>query len=659
VCGIAGVYLPGPGSAPTRDELIAMASALRHRGPDEHGIYRDDRCGLAHARLSIIDLASGQQPMLDADREWVIAYNGEVFNYVELRDELRALGHRFVTRSDTEVVIAAYRQWGTDAFVRLNGQFAIALWNRRTRTLVLARDRLGVRPLYICRHGERIWFASEVKAIFAGDPTIPRALDPAGLAETFTFWTVVPPQSMFRGVEELRPGHVRIYSDDGVRDHCYWAPRFDAEFTGSLGDATEALRAALERATALRVLRADVPVGSYLSGGLDSSLISALAHRAIGHRLRTFSLRFTDGEYDETEYQRDMVTRLGSDHSEVMVSRADIAAAFPAVIRHTERPLLRTAPAPLYLLAQHVRDSGIKVVLTGEGADEMLAGYDLFREARVRRFWAREPKSQRRPLLLDRLYPYLARSPARARAMARAFFARDLDRPDAPEFAHMPRWRSAQALHRLFTPELRAGIAASGDPIARLLADLPAELPRWDPLARDQYVEIRTLLSGYLLSSQGDRMAMASSVEGRFPFLDADVIELAGSLPADYKLRVLDEKHVLKRVAADLVGPAIARRSKQPFRAPDALAFIGDPVPDWIGEVLSQRALVDAAVFDPAAVTALWAKCRASATQLSNADNMALVGVLSTQLLHQELVCARPGRDDRVTPETVIDRLAS
>lgn len=614
-----------------------MAGALFHRGPDEQGIYRDPHCGLAHTRLSIIDLAGGAQPMVDVEDELVIAYNGEVFNYIELRAELVANGARFRTSSDTEVVLQAYRAWGIRAVERFNGQFAFAIWDRANRRLVLARDRLGVRPLYLCEHAGGLAFASEVKAIFAGVPELPRALDPHGLAETFTFWSVVPPQAMFAGIEELRPGHVRVYTPEGMTETCYWAPSYEPTFRGSVEDASAAVGEALERATRLRVLRADVPVGSYLSGGLDSSFVAALARRAIADRLHTFSLRFADAEYDETGFQREMVARLGSEHHEVVVSRADIAEAFPATVYATERPLLRTAPAPLYLLAKLVRDHGIKVVLTGEGADEMFAGYDLFREARVRRFCAREPGSTRRPLLLDKLYPYLARGPARARAMAREFFLRDLELADRPEFAHLPRWRSARALHRLFAPGVREQLATF-DPIDRLLATIPAEHAGWDPLARDQYLEIRTLLSGYLLASQGDRVAMASSVEGRFPFLDKDVVELAASLPPDYKLRVLDEKHVVKRAAAGLVPPAITGRSKQPYRAPDAQAFVGGHTPAWVHDALAPADIAAAGVFDPGAVAALWAKCQRASDQLSNADNMALVGVLSTQLLHRMFV---------------------
>jgi asparagine synthase (glutamine-hydrolysing) len=643
------------GPPPALGTLARMGGAIEHRGPDGAGLYRDRECGLAHVRLAIVDRAGGAQPMRDAESGAVLAYTGEVFNYVELRDELRARGRTFRTRGDTEVVLQALLAWGDDALPRFAGQFALALWRPRERTLLLARDRLGVRPLYVAEHRGRVVFASEVKALFAGDPELPRAFDLDGLVETFTLWTTVAPRTTFRGVAELPPGHARSYAPDGVVERAFWQLDFAPAFRGTLADAAAALESELARATELRLLRSDVPVGCYLSGGLDSAVVAALARRVHGDGLRTFSLRFADAEYDEGEFQRAMVRRLGSAHRELVVSRADIADALPLAIRHVERPILRTAPVPLLLLARRVRDDGVRVVLTGEGADEMLAGYDLFREARVRRFWAHAPRSTQRPRLLDRLYPYLARSPAAARAMARAFFAMDLDRPDAPDFAHGPRWRSTGALLRLFRPDVRA---AAGDPIARLVAALPAQLASWDPLARDQYVEIRTLLSGYLLAAQGDRVAMASAVEGRFPFLDPRVVALACALPADYKLRVLDEKHVLKRVAAALDVPReIVRRPKQPYRAPDALALAGARPPDWLAEALDPASIADAGVFEPDAVARLWAKCRRSAAQLSNTDNMGLVGVVSTQLVHRELLRRAPDVAPLAAP-LVIDRLA-
>jgi asparagine synthase (glutamine-hydrolysing) len=627
-----------------------MIGALRHRGPDEFGTYVDDVAGLAHARLAIIDLSTGQQPLTNEDRTLWIVFNGEIFNYVELRDELAALGHSFRTASDTEVIVHAFEAWGDRCVERFNGQFAFALWDARARRLFLARDRLGVRPLYYAIAGERLFFASEVKAIFT-DPTVPRALDPEGIDQVFTFWTTVAPVTPFRGVRELPPAHTLTVDLSGdrephLRPRSYWTPSYDGSGarTRSISEAAEGLRQRLETATRLRMLRADVPVGSYLSGGIDSSVIAALGRRAKQGVFRTFSLRFADAEFDETAFQRLMVRRLESEHTEVVCERRDIGRIFPEVIAHTERPILRTAPAPLFLLSKLVRDARFKVVLTGEGSDEMLAGYDIFREAKVRAFWAREPGSTCRPRLLERLYPYLARSPIAARGMARKFFGEGLDRSDAPDFSHEPRWRSAAALKRLFAPSMVDALRST-DARAELLADLPEAFPAWDLISRAQYIETRTLLSGYLLSSQGDRMLMANSVEGRFPFLDPDVVAYCDSLPSSYKLHVLDEKHVLKRAVRDLVPAEILDRPKQPYRAPDAASFLGSAAPEYVSDVLAGARVAEAGIFDVQAVGGLVAKCRAAGdgTTLSNADNMAFVGVLSTQLLWEQLVVAPAG----------------
>jgi asparagine synthase (glutamine-hydrolysing) len=664
MCGIAGIVaLSAKSGVVPRLALLRMANALFHRGPDESGIYRDDHAGLVHTRLSIIDLATGQQPMADeGDMSWIV-FNGEVFNYIELRKELEALGHRFRTKSDTEVIVHAYRAWGNRAFERMDGQWAVAIWDSAARRLVLSRDRVGICPLHLCEHGGNLYFASEVKAIFAANAEIPRAFDPTGIDQTFSFWTVVPPQGVFLGITELEPGHVRTYENGTVHDQVFWMPRFPeypgghGQFRGTLDDAVAEVRHALNEATSLRMLRADVPVGSYLSGGLDSSLVAAMAHRLAGDRFQTFSLRFEDAEYDETEFQRMMVQQLGSQHHEVVVTRKDIASVFPEVIYHAERPILRTAPAPLFVLSKLVRDNGIKVVLTGEGADEMFAGYDLFREGKVRRFWGRQPSSRLRPRLLERLYPYLTRSPVSQQAMAKQFFGRDIASHRSPGFAHGPRWRTTGSLKRLLSKEMQSALA-NRDVIDELIADLPDEFGRWHPLAQDQYLEIRTLLSGYLLSSQGDRMLMAHAVEGRFPFLDKDVISLANSLPASHKLRVLDEKHVVKRVADGLLPTDILARKKQPYRAPDALAFVAPDGPEYIDEVLSETALRDANVFDPLLVIQLVRKCRARGRdgQFSNADNMALVGVLSTQLLHRQLIVGSGAEDRAVNLRTDIEK---
>lgn len=653
MCGIAGIVaLNANAAGPSRDALLRMVGSLAHRGPDGQGVYRDQRAGLAHARLSIIDIAGGQQPLSDPEGPAWIVFNGEVFNYVELREQLTSLGHRFRTRSDTEVVVQAYRAWGEAAFERMNGQWALAIWDASDRRLVLSRDRTGICPLYICHHQDQLYFASEIKAIFAANPRIPRAIDPAGIDQTFTFWSTVPPQSVFRGITEIEPGHVRSYAREGVRDRAFWTPSYpyrseqhSHSSAACNDDVINAVRHALETATALRVLRSDVPVGSYLSGGLDSSLVAALGSRFAGRRFQTFSVRFADAEYDETSHQRLMARTIASEHHELMVTRQDIAEAFSKVIYHTERPILRTAPVPLFLLSKLVRERGVKIVLTGEGADEVFAGYDLFREGKIRRFWGRSPASMQRAALLKRLYPYISRSPVHMQAVSLKFFGHGISANDMPGFAHQPRWRSTSAIKRLFSADMRDACSRR-DPVAELLDDLHPDFLRWTPLAQDQYLESKTLLAGYLLSSQGDRMLMAHSVEGRFPFLDNDVVELANSLPDPCKLHILDEKHVLKRAAQSQIPAEIVRRKKQPYRTPNALCFVGKDSPSYVDEALSGACIRAANIFDPVAIERLRTKCRTHAQtgdgDLSNFDNMALVGVLSTQLLFQQFVADRP-----------------
>jgi asparagine synthase (glutamine-hydrolysing) len=644
MCGVGAIIaLPGAAVRVDREGLVRMAGALEHRGPDGFGVYRSDRVGLVHTRLSVVDLAGGAQPLANEREDVWVAFNGEIFNHVELRVELERRGHVFRTRSDTEVIVHAWEEWREGAFARFNGQWAIVLVDEAQREVVLARDRVGVRPLHTATHEGRLLVASEAKAIFAAAPSLPRRLDRASVAEALTFWAPLAPRTMFDGIGELAPGAVRVVnletgeSRERRIDPPAYPPTIDA-FSGSIDDAAAAVGTALARAVELRVTRADVTVASYLSGGLDSTYVAALAQRCTGGRLSTFSVRFASPEFDESSFQAEAASALGTDHHAITVDDADIAAVFPDVVASTEKTLLRSAPAPLFLLSKLVREHGIKVVLTGEGADEMFAGYDLFREGKVRRFWARRPESAMRPRLLERLYPYLARSPSAQRAMAQAFFGRDLARHAEPGFAHGPRWTSASALQRLLSADVRSEWARSGRGVAALISSLPEDFARWSSLAQDQHLEIETLLSPYILSSQGDRMLMANSIEGRFPFLDAEVMRLARSLPAEYKLRVLDEKHVLKRAARPLVPAGVVARKKQPYRAPNATAFLGPSEPEWVRAIASPAALVEAGIFDEPAATGLLEKVRRALAKdarapLSNADDMGVLAVLSTQLL--------------------------
>ena len=377
-----------------------------------------------------------------------------------------------------------------------------------------------------------------------------------------------------------------------------------------------------------------------MSGGLDSSLTSALVSRFTDSSLTTFSVAFDDPEFDESRYQADVTQRLGGRHRSLRCSYADIGRVFPSVVWHTEKPLLRTAPAPLFLLSRLVREDDCKVVVTGEGADEVLGGYDIFKEAKIRRFWARQPGSKFRPLLLNRLYPYLPSLRAQSNAYRQAFFhVRDEDRAD-PLFSHLPRWDTASRLQLFFSDSVRDDLNGY-DPRDEVRGLLPGDFAQWDPFCQAQFLEKAYLLPGYILSSQGDRMAMAHGVEGRFPFLDHRLVEFASKLPPGLKMRGLNEKYLLKRVAGDFVPQSVLHRPKQPYRAPDSKSFFGDAANplrfDYVEELLSPGRVQSDGLFQPEAVDRLVRKLR-QGTAGGTRDNMALVGVLSTQLLVDQLI---------------------
>jgi asparagine synthase (glutamine-hydrolysing) len=631
MCGVVGIIRRGDGPAPDRADLDRMLALVRHRGPDAAGLFQDDDVGLGLARLSIIDPEGGLQPLTNEDGSvWVIC-NGEVFNYVELREELEGRGHRFRTASDCETIVHLYEELGSDFVNRLNGQFACAVWDRRRGKLLLVRDRLGIRPLFYAEAGGRLLFASEIKALLA-DPQVGRELDPVGLAQVFTYWAPLPPRTMFQRVRSLRPGHMLELTRRSSRLSQYWKLEFGHGPSPGRLDEEEAaseLRSLLVDATRIR-LRADVPVGSYISGGLDSAVVTALARRQTTAELHTFGVAFDDGHFDESGHQERVARELGTHHHTLHCSARDIGEALPGVVWHTETPVLRSAPVPLYLLAEQVHSLGLKVVLTGEGADEFQLGYDIFKEASARAFWARDPGSRLRPRLLRRLYADVPEMSEVPQAYLQAFFGVGLDRVEDPSFSHMVRWANGRRLLKYLSPEVRGTFDATRQ--EDLLALLAGQDGEWDVLARAQYNEAVTFLDPYLLSSQGDRVAMAHAVEGRFPFLDVRVVEYSNSLPARLKMHGLSEKTLLKRAVADLVPRAALERPKRPFRAPIQAAFSGPGAPEYVADLLDPSLLAADGYLQPAAVAGLAGKLRRG-DRLSELDNMALMGVISFGLL--------------------------
>lgn len=645
MCGIAGIYnyLSDSEQSPELN-VKKMLSVIRHRGPDETGLYIGANVAIGSVRLSIIDLASGQQPIADASGNYWIVYNGEIFNYAELREKLEKKGVRFSTSSDTEVVVQMYAAFGRSCLNYFNGQFAFCIWDKQKNTCFLARDRVGIRPLFYWARNNAFAFCSEIKGLFTLRK-INRVIRARSMAQIFTCWTTISPDTPFENIHELPPGHYMEVDAAGIRINKFWSLAFppDADkFEGSFSDASEELGALLKAAVRVR-LRADVPVGAYLSGGLDSSFTTSLIKELDPHILNTFSIGFKDKEFDETSYQEEAARYFNTNHSSFECTSSEIAETFADTVWHAEFPLLRTSPTPMFLLSKKVRESNIKVVITGEGADEFLAGYNIFKEAKIRRFWANEPGSGSRPLLLSKLYPYLPMMKDANVTALKMFFGYKLTETDDPLYSHLLRWHNTARIKSFFSGDLSSSLKAY-DPLQEIRDGLPAGFDDWSGLAKSQYLETSIFMSGYLLSSQGDRMAMGNSVEGRYPFLDYRVMEFCSALPDRFKLNCLDEKFILKKISEGKIPASITSRKKQPYRAPITSSLLHKDAPPYIAAMLSDSAVKESGLFDAAKVQHLVKKLRWQ-EMVAEVDQMAIAGILSAQLLYKMFV-----RDQIETP---------
>jgi len=613
MCGISGIL--NPGQAPFSPEAVRnMLQQIQYRGPDESGIYMGQGVGLGSVRLSIIDLAQGQQPMSDEEEEMWIVFNGEIFNYIELKTELIDLGYRFRTGSDTEVLLLLYKHYREKCLEKLNGQFAFAIWDTRRKELFLGRDRVGIKCLME---------SGFVKA----EP------DPESLNRVFTFWTIPSPGTLFKGVKELPPGHYMVVRENDTVIKPYWELRFQGDpgvnGTASLSDSMEEFEALLTDSVRLR-LRADVPVAAYLSGGIDSSATTWLIKQIEPGVLNTFSLGFESKEFDETAFQQSVAEQLETTHRSITCKDSDVADNFAQVLWHTETPILRTGAVPMFLLSGLVNDSGIKVVITGEGADEFLGGYNIFKEAIIRQFWSREPSSKIRPLLLQKLYPYLAQFQGRNSALLKMFYGYRLNDTDSPVYSHLVRWNNSLHIKEHIRKDFLNG--HSPDPVESFISTLPEDFGKLDLLSRAQWLESTLFMSGYLLSSQGDRMGMAHSVEGRYPFLDHRVIEFCSRLPWNHKIRGLNEKYLMKKLMDGRLPDQVVHRPKQAYRAPVASSLTSAKAPEYLREAISPGMINKFGIFNPASVEKLMGKMQEGRTVTEN-ENMAVAGILSTQIL--------------------------
>ncbi|HEV3138968.1 MAG TPA: asparagine synthase (glutamine-hydrolyzing) [Vicinamibacterales bacterium] len=567
MCGIAGFAESEAAATPLleddRCDLIhRMCDVIRHRGPDDEGVFVEPGVALGMRRLSIIDLSSGHQPIHNEDRTIWIVFNGEIYNFPELRRELETAGHRFYTNTDTEAIVHAYEQWGVDSVKRLRGMFGYAIWDSRTRRLLVARDRIGIKPLHYAIAGGRLYFGSEIKSLLES-PDVSRDLDPDALDYYLSFLYTPRNGSIFRDVRKLPPGHLLTWQNGRVSIQKYWQLPADEPFRGSEADAVRDLRATLADSVRSHLL-SDVPLGAFLSGGIDSSLVVGLMAETSGARVKTFSIGFDEPAFDELAHARTVANHFGTDHHELVV-KPDAVAILDRLISHFDEPFADSSAIPTWYVSEMARRH-VTVVLSGDGGDELFGGYDRYLpHPRVVAFDRYSPRALRRvaAIAADRL-PH---------GMRGKNFLRHVGRGEHGRYIDAIRFFGADEKPALLSADLRMAMTEP-DPEVRLAAhfDRYARLPWASQMMR---FDAETYLPEDVLAKV-DRMSMAHSIESRVPLLDNEVIAFASSLPASLKIRDGRRKHVLKQVAATLLPPAILERKKQGFGVPLGVWFRGN-----------------------------------------------------------------------------------
>ena len=646
MCGIAGVLALKPPLPIDRTVLVAMARALVHRGPDGEGFYLDRDVGLAHTRLSIVDIEHGHQPMSNEDDSLWLVSNGEIYNHTRYRLELQARGHRFKTRSDSEVILHLYEEHGDESVRYLSGMFAFALWDRPRCRLLLARDRIGIKPLYYAMTAESLVFASEAKAIFASGLVRPE-LDPRSVDNFFSFVHPIPPRSMFRDIVQVPPAHILSIEAGNATARRYWQVPFeDAPRVRSVRAYADDLLAVLETSVS-RHLMGDVPVGAYLSGGIDSTVVVALTKRLGCSDLRTFSVGFTAARYDESPLFRATAETLGLVNHEITLDRV-VAESYPAVLWHLEMPCRYPVSLAHFHLSRFVREHGFKTVLSGEGSDELFGGYDVYRADKFRRWVARLPvRTMRRAAYAGAVFGY-----SRALDGLDSLYAAHFADPAAlrARYGCVPPWYRAWRLLDEFRPdifsdEIRDALA-SVDPEAELVEMDKTPMRDLHPLNAALYLEMQMRLPGWILPVV-DRCTMAHGVELRVPFLDPEVVEFCARLPVELKLRGFTEKYLLRVAARGLIPDAVVRRRKFAFSVPVDRWFFAGQIPEFAEAMLADGALREVGVFRPAAVARARAELAASrvGTHRGRILQSLIFGIIGIQTLAHEFRPSRFRRD--------------
>ncbi len=602
MCGISGVVL-SRGSVAAED-VTRMRDALTHRGPDDQGLYVKQNVGFGFRRLSIIDLSpEGGQPMCNEDGTLWLVYNGEIYNYAGLRDELLERGHTFRSHTDSEVIIHAFEEWGERCLDRFNGMFAFALWNETTQKLFAARDRLGVKPFYYYQDSDKLVFASELKAIlrYPGLDTTP---DEAALSDFFSLNYLTPPRTPFRNIQQLPPGHYLVWENGQTKQIKYWDVRLERGngHRPSVNEITEQLVDQCAQAVRKRLV-ADVPLGAFLSGGLDSSAVVYFMRCFIDRPLKTFSVRFADPSYDEGRYAREMARAMHTDHYEVTCTPQDLVATFETTVRHADNLTADLSNVPLYLVSRLAAEH-VKVVLSGDGGDEIFLGYPIYQADR----WAEHYR--RLPLWLHRLIvsPAVQALPASTAKLSFDYKARKFieGARRSPAQAHYT-WRtifSEEEKEQLFTSDFAASVNDHFP--AEFWEELFAAASQESDFECGVYSDYKTFLAGSILPKV-DTMSMANSLEARTPFLDYELVEFMARVPTAMKMQGFKTKHLFKQAMRSLLPPQIVDRKKAGFHTP-LPGWFRNELRSWVDERLSAERVSATRRINPAAVERLKAE---------------------------------------------------
>ena len=590
MCGILGI-LNANGEPVDRGNILSMAAVMSHRGPDGEGAYCDGPVGLAHRRLSIIDLSGGTQPMSNEDGSVWITFNGEIYNFPDLKRDLEAKGHRFRTRSDTEAIVHAYEEYGTDCVKRLRGMFAFGIWDARKRRLFLARDRMGKKPLHYFSHGKRFIFASEIKAIVQ-DRGVPREIDPEALVDYFTYMYIPFPRTIFRSVRKIPPGHWMTVSFEtaagrsslGIEQRPYWDLRYSPDASLSEQDWVEGLREKINEAVRVRLM-SDVPLGAFLSGGVDSSAVVAAMAAAQAGPVKTFSVGFEEEDFSEIEYARAVARRFGTDHHEEIV-RPDAVELLPKLAWEFDEPFADSSAIPTYHVSRMARQH-VTVALSGDGGDETFAGYKRYAWADGLSRWDFLPSFVRRAAFgwPSALMPQGMRGKGALRNMSMGPYERyrSLITHDEPGY-----------LDRLLTADVKVQMRADGDD---LFKQFYGRFPDADYLTRLQYLDTKTYLAEDILTKV-DRTSMLCSLETRAPLLDHELQEYVARMPASLKLFAGEKKYIFRRAMRGVLPDEILDRPKMGFAVPLGKWFKKD-LDSFARETLLGPTARERGIFDP------------------------------------------------------------